>query len=120
MAVAQSVLSGLGYAGTHFALLEARDARDLAALDAALRAAPAQGVAAAATFAVQAGKRETLELALAHVLAHAPRPQDEIALPAAGAPFRIGHRQGRRQADRPRFAGYPLGRASCAPSGFLL
>jgi len=87
MAVAQSVLSGLGYAGTHFALLEARDARDLAALDAALRAAPAQGVAAAATFAVQAGKRETLELALAHVLAHAPRPQDEIALPAAGAPW---------------------------------
>ena len=36
--VAQSLLTGLGYAGEHFRLLEARDARDLAALDTALRA----------------------------------------------------------------------------------
>lgn len=87
MAVAQAILSGLGYAGTHLALVEARDARDLAALDAALQAPPAQGVAAPASFAVQAGKRDTLELTLAHLLAQAPKPSDEIALPAAGAPW---------------------------------
>lgn len=87
MAVAQAILSGLGYAGTHFALFEARNARDLAALDAALRAAPAQGVRAAAGFAVQAAKRGTLEMALAHLIEQAPRAREEIALPAAGAPI---------------------------------
>ncbi|NWG76446.1 MAG: 4Fe-4S binding protein, partial [Rubrivivax sp.] len=37
MAQAQAILNGLGYAGTHLHLFEARDDRDLAALDAALR-----------------------------------------------------------------------------------
>ncbi len=87
MAVAQALLAGLGYAGNHFQLIEARDARDLPALDAALRAAPAQGVARAAAFAAQADKRGTLELALDHLLAQAPAKPDAIALPAAGAPF---------------------------------
>ncbi|MBK9364655.1 MAG: 4Fe-4S binding protein [Rubrivivax sp.] len=87
MAVAQAILGGLGYAGTHLALIEARDARDLAALDAALQAPPAQGVQQAARFGVQAAKRGTLDLALDHLLAQAPQPCDEIALPAAGAPF---------------------------------
>ena len=87
MAVAQAILTGLGYAGEHFKLIEARDARDLPALDAALRAAPAQGVARAAAFAVQADKRGTLDLAIAHLLAQAPQQVDEIVLPAAGAPF---------------------------------
>lgn len=87
MAVAQAVLSGLGYAGTHLALLHARDARDLAALDAALQAPAAQGVRTPAAFAVQAAKRDTLELALAHLLEQAPQPAEEIALPAAGAPL---------------------------------
>ena len=90
MAVAQAVLDGLGYRGEHLRLLEARDARDLAALDAALRAPAAQGVARAAGFAVQADKRSTLELALDHLQAQAPKSREareEIALPAAGAPF---------------------------------
>ncbi|MBL8340534.1 MAG: 4Fe-4S binding protein [Rubrivivax sp.] len=87
MAVGQAILTGLGYAGTHLALVEVRDARDLAALDAALRAPAAQGVRTAAGFAVQAAKRDTLELALAHLLELAPQASDEIALPAAGAPF---------------------------------
>ena len=87
MAVAQAILTGLGYAGEHFKLIEARDARDLPALDAALRAVPAQGVARAAAFAVQADKRGTLDLAIAHLLSQAPQPVDEIVLPAAGAPF---------------------------------
>ena len=87
MAVAQAILAGLGYAGEHFKLIEARDARDLPALDAALRAAPAQGVARPAAFAAQADKRGTLELALDHLLTQAPTPVEAIALPAAGAPF---------------------------------
>jgi ferredoxin len=87
MAVAQAVLSGLGYRGQHLRLLRARDARDLAELDLALRAAPAQGVARPATFTAQADKRTTLELAIEHLLALAPAAVDEIALPAAGAPL---------------------------------
>jgi ferredoxin len=88
MAVAQAILTGLGYAGTHFRLVEAKDARDLTALDAALRAPPAPGVAKAATLSPQADKRATLDLALEHLLAQAPRTAPEsIALPAVGAPF---------------------------------
>jgi len=87
MAVAQAILTGLGYAGEHFRLLEARDARDLPALDAALRAPAAQGVARPATFAAQADKRGTLELALDHLLAQAPVRAETVPLPAAGAPF---------------------------------
>lgn len=91
MAVAQAIVQGLGYAGQHFALIEARDARDLPALDAALRAAPAQRVARPAAFAAQADKRGTLDLAIEHLLAQAPQrppaPAVAIALPAAGSPF---------------------------------
>jgi ferredoxin len=87
MAQAQSVLSALGYTGAHLRLIEARDARDLAALDAALQAPPALGVSKAATLSPQADKRATLDLAIDHLLAHAPRSPvpDSIALPAAGA-----------------------------------
>jgi len=84
MAVAQAILSGLGYRGVHFALLEGRD---LAALNIALQAPPAQGVARAASFVAQANKRGTLELALAHLLENAAALPEEIALPAAGSPF---------------------------------
>jgi ferredoxin len=87
MAQAQSVLSGLGYSGEHLRLIEARDARDLVAMDAALRAPPALGVPKAATLSPQADKRATLDLAIDHLLAHAPRSPvpDAIALPAAGS-----------------------------------
>jgi ferredoxin len=84
MAVAQAVLHGLGYTGTHFALI---DGGDLASLDAALRAPPAATVKRVAAYAAQADKRATLELAIDHLLAQAPQPVDEVPLPAAGAPF---------------------------------
>lgn len=94
MAVAQAIVSGLGFEGEHFKLIEAQDARDLAALDAALRVPPAQGPAVHASFAMQATKRDTLDLALAHLLAHAPNSAAlaapaaaPISLPKAGAPF---------------------------------
>ncbi len=91
MAVAEALLQGLGYVGEHFKLIEARDARDLPALDAALGAPAAQGVGRAASFAVQADKRGTLELAIDHLFTHAPRlaeaAVESIALPAVGSPF---------------------------------
>jgi ferredoxin len=87
MAIAQAVLSGLGYAGRHCKLIESSDAGDLAALDAELREAAATAVARPAAFNAQADKRTTLEMAVDHLLAHAPHSAEAIALPAAGAPF---------------------------------
>ncbi|MEO6321490.1 MAG: 4Fe-4S dicluster domain-containing protein, partial [Polaromonas sp.] len=87
MDVAQAILTGLGFAGEHFRLLEAKDARDLAALDRQLQAAPAQGVARSAGFAVQADKRATLELALDHLMAQSSVQAEVIPLPAAGSPL---------------------------------
>ena len=88
MAVGQAVLTGLGYAGEHLRLLHVRDARDLEQLDRDLRAAPAGTVARAGSFAVQADKRATLELALSHLIEQAPRPPSEaIGLPAKGSPL---------------------------------
>jgi ferredoxin len=84
MAVAQAILEGLGLAGEHLRILEPADAR---ALDAALRAAPAQTVAQPASFAVQADKRATLDLAIDHLLRQAPTVAESIALPRAGSPF---------------------------------
>ena len=90
MAVAQALMSGLGFAGTHLQLLELRDARDLPAFDLALRASPAQGVARPSVTAAQGDKRATLELALDHLLAAAPlaaRLPESLPLPAAGSPW---------------------------------
>ena len=88
MVVAQTILSGLGYQGEHFKLLLVRDARDLAELDRALQLAPAQAPVRHASFAVQSDKRATLELALDHLITHAPRPVTApIALPAFGSPL---------------------------------
>lgn len=95
VAVAQALLSGLGYDGEHVRLLQVRGARDLAALDASLRTDAAQTVGTPALFAVQADKRATLELALDHLISQARLKAsaggaawpDAIALPAAGAPM---------------------------------
>ena len=91
MAVAESIVQALGYSGRHFKLIEVRDARDLPLLDSEIGEAPAQGVTRAASFAVQAEKRATLDLALDHLLqdsaSRAGRTKDAaIALPAA-SPF---------------------------------
>ncbi len=62
-------------------------AGDPRALDALLAAVPAQTVARAGSFATQADKRATLDLAIDHLRTQAPQPSDDITLPAAGAPF---------------------------------
>ena len=86
MAVAQAIVTGLGYTGTHFRLIEARD---VASLDSQLAFPAAQGVKRRASYAVQAEKRATLELALDHLLqdsaTHGARAE-AVALPAA-SPF---------------------------------
>ncbi len=87
MAVAQAIMTGLGFAGVHFRVLHARDARDLAQLDRELRVEPAAVVGRAAGFAVQADKRTALELALAHLVEQAPNPRAIIDLPASGSPL---------------------------------
>jgi len=84
MAIGQSILSGLGYSGKHFALVEADDAR---ALEAAFRALePALTAPAPGTFLLGNDKRTAIEFAVEHLARHAPAPVDEIALPA-GSPF---------------------------------
>ncbi|MEZ5644359.1 MAG: 4Fe-4S binding protein [Burkholderiaceae bacterium] len=90
MEVAEAVLQGLGYTGRHFKLIEVRDARDLAALDAELGEPAARSVNHRASFAVQAEKRATLELALEHLLqdsgvraSSAEGRTEAIALPPA-------------------------------------
>jgi ferredoxin len=84
MAVAQAILSGLGYDGTHLQLVEAMTPD---ALDEALQSMP-HGMApeAPATFLPLADKRNTLDFALAHLQRHAPLKPETVALPA-GAPF---------------------------------
>lgn len=87
MAVGQTILRGLGYAGTHFELLQATS---VAALDGGLQSLAGtrqQGPKEAARYAVAAEKRATLELALDHLVAQAAALPEAIELPAAGAPF---------------------------------
>jgi ferredoxin len=79
--VAQAILAGLGYTGTHLQLICAATPD---ALDAALHALqPADAPAQRATFNLAADKRTTLDLALDHLLKSAPIKPAEIALPAA-------------------------------------
>ena len=108
MAVAEAIVRGLGHAGEHFRIVDARGlaagepamrgpastvapARAtppvLLALDRALQATPASGVRRAASFAVQADKRATLDLALEHLVGQASSMPDAIALPAPASPF---------------------------------
>jgi ferredoxin len=84
MGYAQTILTALGYAGTHLRLVRASDA---AALEKALwDLSPAAAPAKPATFALSNEKRTTLEFVLEHLARHAPAPRDEIPL-GAGAPY---------------------------------
>lgn len=84
MALAQSIVSALGYAGRHFVLLETADEAQFAAAVEAL--APAAFPAAPAAFALSDDKRTAVEFAVEHLAKHAPAPVTEIGL-SAGAPW---------------------------------
>ena len=84
MAIGQAVLSGLGYEGVHFAVIEARTPEAVEGQFA--RLAPAAHPEAPASFLTANDKRTAIEFAVEHLVKHAPRRVDEIALPA-GAPF---------------------------------
>jgi ferredoxin len=75
---AQTILSALGYGGSHLGLI--RGVNEIGAL------APAATVAKAALFHLSPEKRTTLDFAIDHLAKHAPTPKDEIPL-GAGAPF---------------------------------
>jgi len=84
MAIGESILSALGYSGTHFSVVEASDPR---ALEAGIHGlVPAVAPALPATFMVGNDKRTAIEFAVEHLARHAPTKVDEIPLPA-GAPF---------------------------------
>jgi ferredoxin len=87
MEVAQTILNGLGYAGEHFKLVRAGNLADLDQELQLLLAGRTAVPQVAARFAVAPEKRSTLELALDHLIEHAPARPEAIALPAAGAPF---------------------------------
>ncbi len=80
MALAESVLQGLGYEGRHFALLEGELESALWSLQ------PAGTVAQPAAFNLSAEKRTSLDFEFDHLLRHAPAPAEVIPL-ANGAPF---------------------------------
>lgn len=84
MGYAEQILQALGYQGTHFALIEAAEARVLE--QQLWRLAPAQSVAKTATYNLTAEKRTTLDFVIEHLARNAPAPKEEIAL-GAGAPF---------------------------------
>jgi ferredoxin len=80
MVIAQTILAGLGYSGTHLSLVRALSP---AALDRALQVIEvAQVPVQRALFAVAAEKRGTLDLVVSHLLKHAPLKPEQIALPA--------------------------------------
>ena len=85
MEVAQGILNGLGYAGIHLTMLRTNHLTDLDR-ELGLLASARTGVPAPARFALAQEKRATLELALDHLIEHAPTRADVIALPAA-SPF---------------------------------
>ncbi|MFC3109692.1 4Fe-4S binding protein [Undibacterium arcticum] len=80
MQVAQAILTGLGYAGTHLQLIRATTPVQLESALHGLQ--PAQAPVARAVFNVAAEKRTTLDFVLEHLLDCAPHQPEEIALPA--------------------------------------
>ena len=82
--VADAILNGLGYSGTHWQVVRAEEP---AALQAMLWSSqPAATVAEPAKFHLCSRKRETLDFAIDHLVRQASAPPEQIALPS-GSPF---------------------------------
>ncbi|RZL65500.1 MAG: 4Fe-4S dicluster domain-containing protein [Variovorax sp.] len=91
MDVAEALLRGLGYAGTHFQLIRASEPATLDTALGALRGTQQRVPATVARFAVSAEKRSTLEMTLDHLMEQAPAlttPDAALAIPLpAASPF---------------------------------
>ncbi len=87
MAIAQAIVNGLGYTGSHFQLLWADSSQQLDARLQALAQTRQQVPKQAARFSIAAEKRATLDLAIDHLVEHATVRPDAIELPALGSPF---------------------------------
>jgi ferredoxin len=84
LALAQPILSGLGFGGERAATIETDDPDALGAALCAIE--PTSGAPRPASFLPVGGKRDVIRLALRELQRAAPSPVDVIALPA-GAPF---------------------------------
>lgn len=82
--LADVILNGLGFGGTHWQVLRAEEP---ATLEAALWSSrPAATVSEPAAFHLSNRKRETLDFAIDHLVRQASSPPEQITLPA-GSPF---------------------------------
>lgn len=80
VSIAQTILAGLGYEGVHLHVIEGDTPQQL---DAALHAVqPAAAPASHASFNLVGEKRSSFDLALDHLVKHAPAVPEQIALPA--------------------------------------
>lgn len=84
LALAQQIMTALGYPGRHFALVEAGEPQSVANALGDLGAA--SGPSTPATFALSNDKRMAVEFAVEHLSKHAPTKLDQIPL-AVGAPW---------------------------------
>jgi len=84
MTFADTIVQALGYQGRHLVAMDAIDAESFEHALSELQ--PALAVRVPAAFNLTAEKRTTLDMALEHLLEHAPIPQEVIPLPA-GAPY---------------------------------
>jgi ferredoxin len=84
MSIAQTILTALGFSGSHFEVFTPKDSRALEKLLWGLK--PATGVSKPATFNLAPEKRTTLDFEFDHLAKNAPTPREAIAL-SANAPF---------------------------------
>ena len=86
-AIAQTLVSALGYRGRHFSVIDGADPRWV---DALFDLAPAMGIAQPAVFALSEDKRRSIEFAVDHLAEQARAGgfavPESVALPS-GAPF---------------------------------
>jgi ferredoxin len=84
MILGETILHGLGFEGTHFALIEAASPAEL---ERGLASLPMARVPAVpASFLLSNDKRTAIEFAVEHLAKHAPAKVDEIAMPE-GSPW---------------------------------
>jgi ferredoxin len=80
MALGETILRALGFAGSHFSLLQSSD---VVSVDAALQnMVPGETVPVPAGFNLSNDKRSTLEFVIEHLMRHAKTTVAEISLPA--------------------------------------